>query len=358
MTAGVTTQPILADGMAFQVPVDPREARRARNVGWATTILSGVLIGLLAYLVFAGFEGSNQLVHPQASRNCRLPSSMGWAYEAINYDQASDAALAAEQDPANCTAIGAPAGAALVTADGIRIAGWYIPAAAPIGPAGPTVVLVHGHASNKSGMLPEAAAIHDSYNLVLFDLRNHGQSSGSETTSGITERADLEAVVAWLTATHAPSSIGVLGSSMGGITAVLAVAAGLPVQALILDSTPASVADATRIHIENMGYPLALPASWAVMLGTLFRTGIDVTAADPAITIDDVGRVPVLIIQGSADRAIAADSATLLAGQATGAGVTVESQVCEGGEHSRLTEACPDAYRAWVLGFLARTLGP
>jgi pimeloyl-ACP methyl ester carboxylesterase len=344
--------------MAFQVPVDPREARRARNVGWATTILSGVLIGLIAYLAYAGFQGSEQLVHPDASRNCRLPSSMGWAYEAINYDQASDAALAAEPDPASCTARGAPAGTALVTADGIRIAGWYIPAVAPIGPAGPTVVLVHGHASNKSGMLPEAMALHDTYNLVLFDLRNHGQSSGTETTGGILELADLQAVVGWLTATHAPSAVGVMGSSMGGIIAARAVAIGLPVQALILDSTPASVADATRVQIESMGLPLALPASWAVMLGALFRTGIDVTAGDPQVTIDDVGRVPVLIIQGSADRDIAADSATIIAEKATGAGVTVESQICEGGEHSRLTEACADAYRAWVLGFLARTLGP
>lgn len=343
--------------MAFQVPVDPREARRARNVGWATTILSGLLIGLIAYLAFAGFEGSDQLVHPDASRNCLLPSSMGWAYEAINYDQASDAPLAAEPDPANCSARGAPAGSALVTTDGIRLAGWYIPAAAPIGPSGPTVVLVHGHASNKSGMLPEAAALHEDYNLVLFDVRNHGQSSGTETTGGITERADLDAVVAWLNTTHAPSAIAVLGSSMGGIAAARAVAGGLPVQALILDSTPASVADATRVHIENMGYPLALPASWAVMLATLFRTGIDVTAADPVSTVRRLGSVPVLIIQGSADHTIAADSATLIAQEATSAGVTVESQTCEGGEHSRLAEACPDAYRAWVLGFLARTLG-
>lgn len=344
--------------MAFQVPVDPRDARRARNVGWATTILSGVLIGVIAYLAFVGFQGSEQLVHPVASRNCLLPSAMGWAYEAINYDQASDAALAAEPDPANCTAQGAPAGTALVTADGIRIAGWYIPAAVPIGPTGPTVVLIHGHASNKSGMLADAAALHDTYNLVLFDLRNHGQSFGTETSGGISERADLEAVVAWLTATHAPSAIGLLGSSLGGIIATRAVAVGLPVQALILDSTPASVADATRVHIENMGLPLALPASWAVMLGALFRTGIDVTAADPAMTIDDIGSVPVLIIQGSADRDIAADSEALIAQEATQSGVTVESQICDGGEHSRLTEACPDAYRTWVLGFLARTLGP
>ncbi len=344
--------------MAFQMPVDPREQRRARNVGWATTILSGILIGLLAFLTFAAIEGSNQLVNPEASRVCRLPSSLAWAYEPINYDSSSDTALAAEADPANCAAVGAPAGTALVTADGVQIAGWYIPSAAAIGPGGPTVVLVHGHASNKNGMLPLAEILHPDYNLVLFDLRNHGQSSGTATTMGVTEQLDLAAVVGWLAATHAPSAIGVVGTSMGGITAARAVATGLPVQALVLDSTPASVAEATQMRIERRGYPLALPASWAVMLGALFRTGVDVTAADPAITLDDIGSVPVLIVQGSADQAISADSATRLAQAAAGAGTVVETQVCDGGGHSRLFEECADAYRGWVLGFLARTLSP
>ena len=118
---------------------------------------------------------------------------------------------------------------------------------------------------------------------------------------------------------------------MGGITAARAVASGLPVQAMVLDSTPASVAEATQMRIERRGYPLALPASWAVMLGALFRTGVDVTAADPAITLDDIGSVPVLIVQGSDDQAISADSATRLAQAAADAGTVVETQVCDGG---------------------------
>jgi acetyl esterase/lipase len=144
---------------------------------------------------------------------------------------------------------------------------------------------------------------------------------------------------------------------MGGITATAAVASGLPVQALILDSTPAGVASATELEIAEMGYPLALPASWAVMLGTLFRTGVDVTAADPELNIDNLGAVPVLILQGTADRFLQPDAAEDLAAAAREAGVPVEVQTCDGAGHSRLDEVCPDEYRTWVLGFLARSLG-
>ncbi|MGH2463527.1 MAG: alpha/beta hydrolase [Candidatus Limnocylindria bacterium] len=344
--------------MAFQMPVDPREARRARLVGWATFLLVAALIALLAYLGYAGFEGSDQLVHPDRSRVCRLPSALGWEYQAINYDQASDATLAAEADPSNCASVGQPAGTDLMAADGTRLAGWYIPAAAPIGPEGPTVVLVHGHGSNKNAMLPWAEVLHPDYNLVLFDQRNHGQSFGTETTVGVREATDLDAVVEWLRATFAPSQVAVLGASMGAITATHAVALSLPVQALLLDSSPASVASSAERRIVNANYPLALPASWAVILGTLFRTGVDVTAADPIINIDNVGSVPVLILQGGADLAIDPTSADQLAAAASEAGVQADVHICLSAAHSQLLDACPDDVRAWVLGFLARTLSP
>lgn len=340
------------------MPVDPREARRARFVGWATTILVGILVVLLAYLAYAGFEGSDQLVHPDRSRVCRLPSALGWEYEAINYDQSTDADLAAEPDPFNCASVGQPAGTELEAADGTRLAGWYIPAAAPIGREGPTVVIVHGHGSNKNALLPIAEVLHAEYNLVLFDQRNHGQSFGTETTVGVRERLDLEAVVEWLQATYAPTSVAVFGESMGAITAANAVASGVAVQALILDSAPANVASAAQRRVESAGYPLGLPASWAIMLGALFRTGVDVTAADPLITIDGVGSVPVLIIQGDADDSIDPTSADQLAAAAADAGVQVEVHMCAGAGHSKSVEVCPDEYRDWVLGFLARALGP
>ena len=69
-----------------------------------------------------------------------------------------------------------PAGDA-VTVGEIGLAGWYIPAGNGAGPTAPTVVIAHGWGSNKSNMLDRAAVVHDAYNLLLLDLRNHGQSA-------------------------------------------------------------------------------------------------------------------------------------------------------------------------------------
>jgi pimeloyl-ACP methyl ester carboxylesterase len=91
------------------------------------------------------------------------------------------------------------------------------------------------------------------------------------------------------------------------------------------------------------------------MLGTLFLTGVDITAADPMLSIDDIGAVPVLILQGSEDREMQPDTAQRMADKAAAAGVSAEVHVCPGAGHSQIDEVCADDYRSWVLGFLARS---
>src|SRR5688572_21016314 len=200
--------------MPYEPPSDPRSARRSAISRWVSFALAVILVALVAYLGYVGFEGSAQVAEPPApSQDCRTPGlAYGWVYEAINYDAASDAALADLPDPNNCPGPGAPAGQRVQTEDGVGIAGWYIPAGNGVGPTGPTVVLAHGHGANKSRMLGYAAVLHDDYNVVIFDFRNHGQSGDAQTTAGVAEQADLRAVIDWVDANKEPEQIAVLGS--------------------------------------------------------------------------------------------------------------------------------------------------
>src|SRR5215210_363065 len=178
--------------MVFQLPPDPKTERRTRLTGWITFAVMGVLVALLAYLGYVAYEGSRQLTDaPNHSTDCRTPAAMGWTYESINYDIETDAALQAEADPKDCAAQGEPAGEDLTSADGTRLAGWYVPAGNGSGPTGPTVVMAHGWGTNKSWMLDRAAVLHDAYNLLLLDFRNHGQSEETLTTQGVREADDL-----------------------------------------------------------------------------------------------------------------------------------------------------------------------
>jgi fermentation-respiration switch protein FrsA (DUF1100 family) len=345
--------------MAFQLPPDPKTERRTRISGWVSFAVALLFLGLLAYLGYVAYEGSRQLTDaPNDTTDCRTPALLGWAYEAINYEIETDAALGAEEDPEDCAAQGAAAGDALTGPGGIRLAGWYVPSAAGTGPTGPTVVIAHGWSSNKSNMLDRAALLHDAYNLVIFDLRNHGQSEAAPTTQGVREAGDLLAVIDWLEATKGPERIALLGVSMGGATVLNEADDDERIDAVIVESTHATLANATQARLDRSGYPLSLPGSWAILLGTLIRTGEDVSSADPVQAVERLDERPVLIISGGQDGSIGANDADDLLAAAEEAGSPVELHVCEASVHAESNQTCPDDYAEWVLGFLERVLAP
>ena len=234
----------------FEPPTDPRQARRTAIWRLVSFVMAISLVGLVAYLAYVGYDGSQVFGAHSRSGDCRTPASaFGWPYEAINYDLASDSELDALPDRTACPAPGEAAGGDLTTADGVRIAGWYIPAASQDASA-PTVVLAHGNGKTKSDMLTWAEPLHAVYNLVLFDFRNHGQSSGDVTTLGVREARDLKAVVDWLERAKALPSIAVLGVSMGGAAAIDEATTDDRVAAVILDSTHATLASHAGVARE------------------------------------------------------------------------------------------------------------
>lgn len=318
-----------------------------------------LLIGSIGYFGYLGWAGSDQLVHPpEPNHDCRTPAVLGWEYEAINYDRATDAdLLAGEPDPTNCSHPGAEPGDEVVTTDGIRIAGWWIPAASSIPSDGPTVVMVHGYGDNKSGMFENAIFLHDRWNLVLFDLRNSGQSTGDETTQGIDEQLDLEAMLDWVELNMHPDLLAVFGQSMGGQTSVNVVARDPRVDALILDSTHDRLSSAMTARIRNAGYPFGEVGYLAIALGTWLRTGANVLAADPIDAIVKMGERPVLIVHGGDDRDAPTVGATRMFDAARDAGVPVELHLCPGAGHGKSDEVCAGEYGGWLNDFLERELG-
>jgi pimeloyl-ACP methyl ester carboxylesterase len=342
----------------YELPED-RHDRRSVIWRWVTFAMVAALVALLAYLLYAGFVGSDQVVNPARSRDCTTPgTAFGWEYEAINYEPASDDALADIVDSTDCDMTPASAGDRLVTADGLGLAGWYIPAGNGSGPEGATIVLAHGHGVNKSAMLARAELLHRDYNLVLFDFRNHGQSEDGMTTVGMLERADLRAVIDWLVEAKGPEAIGVLGVSMGGAVTINEARADSRVRAVVLDSTHAKLANALQARLDRQGYPLSLPASWAILLGGLMRTGQDMSAADPLLAVEAYGERPLLLVSGgrSSDLIGPHDADELLAAARQG-GADAQLRICEEAGHAEAVRACPREYRDWVLGFFADALG-
>jgi pimeloyl-ACP methyl ester carboxylesterase len=336
--------------------------RRARRIAALVLGLAAalVLVGATGYTAYVAAVGSEGLIHPTGNPDCRTPLvRYGWTYEAINYDIADDAALQrANPNMGNCSSQGATAGTDVVTADGVHIGGWYIPAANGIDSTGATVVLVHGFAANKSEVLKYAVPFHATYNVVAIDLRGGGRSSKSDVTFGPREKLDLEAAIDWLERTKHPVHIAVMGNSMGGATAVIAAADDERIEAVILDSTHARVEDVLGRRLEvDEGQP-SLPGTPAILAGIWLRTGLNLMDANPVDYIPTLGRRPLLLIHGTADQQdLPARSADANYQAAQAAGVPVELHMCEGGTHGHLIDTCPADWGRWSVDFLDRAFG-
>ncbi|MCX6991779.1 MAG: alpha/beta hydrolase [Kiritimatiellaeota bacterium] len=127
----------------------------------------------------------------------------------------------------------------LVTADNVRLAGWYVPCDGARG----TVLMCHGNGGNIGDRLHPIGLFHElGLNVLIFDYRGYGESVGKPSEEGTYQ----DAFAAWqyLVEKHntPPDKIVIFGRSLGG-----AVAAGLTERvtpaALILEATFTSIPD-------------------------------------------------------------------------------------------------------------------
>lgn len=133
----------------------------------------------------------------------------------------------------------------LETGDGEQLHGWRIDARAePLG----HLLLCHGNAGNVGDRVLHAALLTAvGFDVLLFDYRGYGRSSGSPSEEG-TYR-DARAALAFLLEQSGvdPSRVFYLGESLGGAVA-LDLALKRPPAGLVLLSTFTGVRDLARRH--------------------------------------------------------------------------------------------------------------
>jgi uncharacterized protein len=240
----------------------------------------------------------------------------------------------------------------LSAADGVPLSAWWFQHAQ----ARASVIVVHGHGANKASSLWIAAELFPRFNVLLLDLRGHGQSGGERTSVGFLERLDILAGVRWLDAEAGNHPIGVLGISMGGATAILA--AGLEerprIAAVVADSPFARLRSPVLAAICERGYPRAVSPVLAWSVCTIASWQVRARRAlDPIDVVERVAPRPLLIIHGEADALIPVANAYALYERA---GQPKELWVVSGVEHARAAESNVRAYADRVRTFFERWL--
>ena len=196
--------------------------------------------------------------------------------------------------------------AEITAQDGAVLRAWKMEPARGNGDA---VILLHGQADNRSGMLgPAEMLLRQGYTVLLPDARAHGASGGAIATYGVLEADDVRRWFEWLRRSQATRCIDGVGDSMGGAELLRSLDAERGFCAVIAESPFATFREAAYDRLGQqfstgpwLGRTLLRPALAAGMEYVRLRYGVDLMQADPAQAVAQSG-VPVLLIHGLGDR--------------------------------------------------------
>ncbi|MCB9422712.1 MAG: alpha/beta fold hydrolase [Ardenticatenaceae bacterium] len=273
-----------------------------RVLRWVFFLL-GLLAGLIT--VVAAFF-AQRMVKPPRQRLWATPGDLGLACEDIHF-------------PAQ---------------DGIRLSGWFVPAA-DTKRDGATVVIVHGWTWNRLGLTADdwfsglegsrpvdllrlAYKLHqEGYHVLMFDLRNHGESADAPpVTFGWQEANDLLGALAYLNGRSEvnPDRIGTVGFSMGANTVLYTLPQTEQIKAAVAVQPASTGTFAERYGADLLG-PLGMVTVPLAEMMYQAAGGLRFAALQPAFPAAGAGQTPVLYVQGEGDRWGSMDDVTQIAGK-------------------------------------------
>jgi dipeptidyl aminopeptidase/acylaminoacyl peptidase len=174
-----------------------------------------------------------------------------------------------------------------------------------------TVILLHGMANNRAGMLgPADMLLRRGYSVLLPDARAQGMSGGDLATYGFLEARDLQRWFDWLVQTQAPHCIDAIGESMGAAQLLNSLRTVRGFCAVAAESPFASFREVSYLRIGQwfgagpwLGRTLLRPVVEFGILYARWKYGLDLAQDNPAQAVA-ASHVPVLLIHGLLDNNI------------------------------------------------------
>jgi pimeloyl-ACP methyl ester carboxylesterase len=262
--------------------------------------------------------------------------------------------------------------------DGVRLAGRWL----PVETGDPTwtpdpheaIVLLHGYTGSIAPDLVEYGPyLRRTAGVLGLDFRGHGGSDGGPSTFGLLETEDIAGALDWL-GERGITRVALMGTSMGGIAAIAAVAvlgdgslpgadmdpsAPLHVQAAPRPRIVGVVADSVTPELEipiasRLPGPAKRFTAARLFDGASRTLGADPRATEPARVIGLLEPLPVLLIHGAADDTVPLDDGRRLASLA---GPSTQHWVVPGAGHSGAHAHATEDYERRTTDFLRMVFG-
>lgn len=190
-----------------------------------------------------------------------------------------------------------------ILSDGLALEGWWLPAETPRA----TLLFVHGAGSSRFSPFFNTMGFYEhlqatGISVLTFDQRNHGNSTYTDgyLRMGATEYRDVQAAGRWLRDhTSSDTPLIICGLSMGGATAIYAIADGLAADGLLLFDPMLSTSDAlAQGGYVGYGLPPALFKPMALLAPYFWSLP---RGQHDALPVGSTLALPVHIIQNKDD---------------------------------------------------------
>ncbi len=249
-----------------------------------------VIIFIIAAIICYGYvvtKMAHALTHPAQKMSNETPAQYGIAFEDVTF---------LSQDKKE------------------TLSGWYLH---QLGNTR-TLIIVNGIGDTRANLQRVDLAsrlVHKGFNILMFDWRHQGKSTGTITSGGYFEQSDLQGAVNYLYANKpVPQCIGVLGASMGAATTLLTAPDEPHIQAIVADSSYADIADlltseiARTSPLPHWSIPLFIPGLYGA---AKIQYGINLSSLKPKDSVTHIP-YPILFIHGLADARIPISQSELL----------------------------------------------
>ena len=192
--------------------------------------------------------------------------------------------------------------------DELTLRGWYL----PVQDSEQVIIMLHGAGGNRAdpsvGMLDIASElVEHGYNVLMFDLRGHGEPDGNRMSAAYFEKRDLLGAVDRVKG-RGLEHIGVLGFSVGAATALMATPESDDIDAVVTDG---SFADLKDVMEPGLAKRTKFPKSFLPPLLFVLRImyGVDFNAVKPVELISEIAPGPIVFIHGELDKTFSLEHA-------------------------------------------------
>lgn len=295
------------------------KSRRARRRTLWTVLM---LLGIVALtLLLSGYVGWS-LTHPAANVVRDNPEEYQMTWRNVSFPSCGDR---------------------------LRLPGWLIPGDG----SGRIVIEAHGYKDNRAdpkAMLPIARALHEAgFSVLLFDFRGSGAAPRATVTVGLDEKKDLEGAIDYAVS-QGYHHIGVLGYSMGAVTALEVASHDPRVEATIADSPFAALDPYLRAHLPVWSHLPNWPFTPEILWELRIFEHLDARQVDPLKDLQHAHPFPLLLIAGTADKKVPPINSQKLYREVQGWPHTALWMV-PGAQHVGAWDVAPQQYTKRVTAF-------